>query len=158
MDDTMKMWDLRRPGTAVYTWPDLINLSAKTGITLSPDEKTLLTGTSVRSGVAHAFITGFSTVDGSKICETAVGRTSVIALEWHHTLNQIFVGSADANITVLYDPDMSQAGIMRCITRQEKRQRAESSYCFSGSGLSSSAVYNPSELQDELIRAREEKM
>ena len=48
MDDTMKMWDIRKPGEAIFTWEDLVNLSSKTAITIAPNEKMLLTGTSVR--------------------------------------------------------------------------------------------------------------
>ena len=46
-------------------------------------------------------------MSGEKMCETPLGKSSVIALNWHHQLNQIFVGSADAKITVLYDPEIS---------------------------------------------------
>ena len=117
MDDTMKMWDIRKTSEAVFTWEDLVNLSSKTAITIAPNEKLLLTGTSVRQGYGHGFIVGFSTMSGKKVSETAISKTSVIALNWHHQLNQIFVGSADAKITVLYDPDLSQNGVMRSITR-----------------------------------------
>lgn len=84
MDDTMKMWDIRKPTEAVFTWEELVNLSSKTAITISPNEKMLLTGTSVRQGYGHGFITGFSTVNGEKLCEIPISKTSVIALTWHH--------------------------------------------------------------------------
>ena len=117
MDDTMKMWDIRKLNQAVFSWEDLVNMSSKTAITISPNEKMLLTGTSVRQGFGHGFMVGFSTMHGDKVCETPISEHSVIALSWHHALNQIFVGSADSKITVLYDPDLSQNGIMRTITR-----------------------------------------
>lgn len=124
----MKMWDIRKLNQAVFSWEDLVNMSSKTAITISPNEKMLLTGTSMRQGFGHGFMVGFSTVHGDKICETPISGHSVIALSWHHALNQIFVGSADAKITVLYDPDLSQNGIMRTITRQEKRRVSESAH------------------------------
>ena len=117
MDDTMKMWDIRMLRDAVFSWEDLVNMSSKTAVTISPNEKMLLTGTSVRQGYGHGFIMGFSTVNGEKICETPISEASVIALQWHHQLNQIFVGCGDSNVTVLYDPELSQNGIMRTITR-----------------------------------------
>lgn len=117
MDDTMKMWDIRKLNQAIFSWEDLVNLSSKTAITISPSEKLLLTGTSARQGYGHGFMMGFNTMTGEKECEVALSGQSVIALQWHHTLNQIFVGSADAKITVLYDPETSQDGIMRSITR-----------------------------------------
>lgn len=64
MDDTMKMWDIRMLRDAVFSWEDLVNMSSKTAVTISPSEKMLLTGTSVRQGYGHGFIMGFSTVNG----------------------------------------------------------------------------------------------
>ena len=84
MDDTMKMWDIRKPSEAIYTWEDLVCLSSKTAITIAPNEKLLLTGTSVRQGYGHGFIVGFSTMTGEKVSETPMSKTSVIALNWHH--------------------------------------------------------------------------
>jgi len=118
----MKMWDIRKLNQAVFSWEDLVNFSSKTGITISPNEKLLLTGTSVRHGYGHSFLVGFNTMTGEKVCETPISQHSVNCLQWHHALNQIFIGSADAKITVLYDPEASQNGIMRSITRGEKRK------------------------------------
>lgn len=56
---------------------------------------------------------------------------------------------------MLYDPELSQNGIMRSITRQEKRRVSESAY--SQGGLNASSVFNHSELEDELLKAREER-
>jgi len=154
MDDTFKMWDIRKLNEAVFAWHDLVNLSPRTATTISPNEKMLLTGTSVRQGFGHGFLVGFSTMNGEKMVETAISKSSVVALTWHHQLNQIFIGSSDGKITVLYDPEISQNGIMRSITRQEKRRVLESAH----SGLySGGTVYNHSELEDEMLRSREEK-
>jgi len=84
MDDTMKMWDIRMLTKAVFSWEDLVNMSSKTAVTISPNEKMLLTGTSMRRGYGHGFIVGFSTVNGEKMCETPISENSVIALQWHH--------------------------------------------------------------------------
>jgi hypothetical protein len=68
MDDSMKIWDLRRPPTtgtntsgkcdeALLQWDDqdgLFNMNSRTGVTLSPNEKIVLTGTSVRKGYSTA--------------------------------------------------------------------------------------------------------
>lgn len=50
MDDTMKLWDIRNTKHAVHEWTDLTNLSSKTSVCFSPNEKIVLTGTSVRKG------------------------------------------------------------------------------------------------------------
>ena len=50
MDDTMKLWDIRNTKFPIFEWKDLTNLSSKTNVCISPDEKLVLTGTSVRKG------------------------------------------------------------------------------------------------------------
>ena len=42
-------------------WEDLINLSPKTGVAVSPNEKILLTGTSTRKGYGYGFLVGVNT-------------------------------------------------------------------------------------------------
>jgi hypothetical protein len=48
MDDSLKMWDIRLASKPVFEWHDLVNLSPKTNIAISPDKKVVVTGTSVR--------------------------------------------------------------------------------------------------------------
>jgi WD repeat-containing protein 70 len=117
MDDTLKLWDIRKPQSPIYAWDELVNMQAKTGITISPNEKVLVTGTSVRKGFGYGFMVAVNTMTGERISETPISKDSVVTVNWHHTINQIFVGSADAKITVLYDPEISSNGIMRSITR-----------------------------------------
>mmetsp|Transcript_26912 Transcript_26912/g.25977 ORF Transcript_26912/g.25977 Transcript_26912/m.25977 type:complete len:135 (-) Transcript_26912:159-563(-) len=40
------------------------------------------------------------------------------------------LGCSDANIRFLYDPDLSQQGIMRCLVKQEKRKAIDSVTIF----------------------------
>jgi len=67
MDDTMKMWDLRKPTEPVFTWENLINLSSKTNVTLSTNEKVVLTGTSVRKGYGYGVVAAYDTISGEKL-------------------------------------------------------------------------------------------
>jgi WD repeat-containing protein 70 len=83
MDDSLKLWDIRKASKPVYEWFDLINLSSKTNIALSPNEKYVITGTSVRKNYGYGFVNGFSTVTGEKVCELPIGKFSVISLNWH---------------------------------------------------------------------------
>lgn len=48
MDDSMKLWDLRNTSKPIFEWHDLVNLSSKTNITISPKNNIIVTGTSVR--------------------------------------------------------------------------------------------------------------
>lgn len=61
MDDTLKLWDIRNTQHPIHEWKDLTNLSSKTNIAFSPDEKMILTGTSVRKGFANGMMMGFDT-------------------------------------------------------------------------------------------------
>ena len=61
MDDTMKLWDIRKQGESIYVWDDLVNLSSKTGVAVSPNEKILITGTSVRKGYGFGFLVAVNT-------------------------------------------------------------------------------------------------
>lgn len=55
----------------------------------------------------------------------------MIAVNWNQQLNQIFVGCADAAIVALYDPEISRDGIIKCVTKQERRRVAEGRTAFS---------------------------
>lgn len=54
MDDTMKFWDWRFPNEPIYEWNDLMNYTIKTNVTLSPDEKIIITGDSVKRGMGNS--------------------------------------------------------------------------------------------------------
>lgn len=54
MDDTMKFWDWRFPNEPIYVWNDLLDYTIKTNVTLSPDEKTIITGDSVKRGMGNS--------------------------------------------------------------------------------------------------------
>ncbi len=58
-------------------------------------------------------------------------------------LNQIIVGSADANIRILYDPDLSQRGITSSLTKLEKRKPIDHGLVFNR------PILNPSIYEDE---------
>jgi len=47
-DNTMKIWDIRRPNKALYTWENIPCFSSKTGLTLNGDESIIMTGTCVK--------------------------------------------------------------------------------------------------------------
>jgi hypothetical protein len=52
------------------------------------------------------------------------------------------VGSADANIRILYDPDLSQRGITSSLTKLEKRRPIDHGLIFA------KPILNPSEYED----------
>jgi hypothetical protein len=80
---------------------------------------------------------GFSTASGESVCEVPMGKSSVVTTYWHAGINQIFVGMFDGKIQVLYHPDLSKGGILKCISKQEKRKITENSSSFSKSAFKS---------------------
>lgn len=130
MDDTLKLWDIRNTKHPFQEWKDLTCIQSKTGITLSPDEKLVLTGTSVRKGFGHGMLMGFEVATGEEVCKTPISTDSVVTVFWHPALNQIIVGSADANIRVLYDPEKSVRGITSSLTKLEKRRPIDQNMQF----------------------------
>jgi hypothetical protein len=64
----------------------------------------------------------FDVLTGDTVCATPISKESVITVNWHPILNQIFIGSGDGNIRVLYDPELSQRGITTSLTKLEKKR------------------------------------
>ena len=50
-----------------------------------------------------------------------IAKASVSFVLWAKSINQIFLGLGNGEIRVLYDPKISREGIMRCVTKREKR-------------------------------------
>ena len=149
MDDTLKLWDIRNTKHPFQEWKDLINLSSKTNITFSPDEKLVLTGTSVRKGFGHGQLITGDVLTGEIINQSPICEESVITVFWHPTINQIIVGSADTHIRVLYDPKLSQRGITTSLVKLEKRKAIDSVT------ITNKPIYNPSQYEDEREREME---
>jgi WD40 repeat protein len=97
---------------------------------LSPDEKMILTGTSVRKGFGHGMLVCFDANTGEDISKTPICQDSIVTVFWHPVLNQIIVGSADSNIRVLYDPEKSNRGITTSLTKLEKRRPIDQNMVF----------------------------
>ena len=97
LDDKLKLWDIRASKHPFQEWSEsLTNLNSKTGIAISPDEKVVLTGTSVRKGFGFGYLMGFDVNTGDVACKTAISKDSVVSVLWHPEINQIIVGSSDA--------------------------------------------------------------
>ena len=60
----MKLWDIRNTKYPFQEWKDLINLSSKTNLTISPDERLVLTGTSVRKGFGFGLVVSADVLTG----------------------------------------------------------------------------------------------
>ena len=87
-DSTMRMWDLRRPKKPLFTWEDLPSFTVNTGMTISPDESIIATGTSVKRGHENSQMVFYSSYNYEKIKQIPVCTNSVVSLVWNDKINQ----------------------------------------------------------------------
>ncbi|KAF7732493.1 hypothetical protein EC973_003238 [Apophysomyces ossiformis] len=126
-DDTVKLWDIRnikKPLRVAYNL-DIVNPEAN--VIFSPDERLILTGTSVPKGQGNGRLVMLDreTLDVKHSLD--VGQSSVVKVLWHPRINQIITGSADGTINMFYSPTHSFRGAKLCVVREAK-QRAVDDY------------------------------
>jgi len=125
-DGALKLWDIRKFDAPLADWGGLEALMPMVGCDFSPDQSMLVTGSAVRKGAGTAKLHFFSTRSLEKVGHVDVDGASVVPVIWHPRLNQIILGNADGNTYVLYDPDMSEKGVMYCSTKQAPKRTSMS--------------------------------
>jgi WD40 repeat protein len=99
-DDSVCLWDLRNPKQVVKTLTQLPNNFAKTQITFSPGEETLMTGTSALNLDSSNVINGnLCFIDRKTFQLLHVFETHGSAIQslWHTKTNQILVAGGSRN-------------------------------------------------------------
>ena len=87
----MQVWDMRKFKTPVHVWEDLPAMHPTTEVAFSPDERLILTGVSAgRDGTGGALL--FYESASRELVRRIGMPSSVVAVQWHAKLNQIFVG------------------------------------------------------------------
>ncbi|BBN09954.1 WD repeat-containing protein 70 [Marchantia polymorpha subsp. ruderalis] len=129
-DCTMKVWDLRQTKRAVQVFDGLPNSYAQTNVSFSPDERLILTGTSVeRAGLTGGLLILFSKSKLELVRKVGLSATqSVVCTYWHPRLNQIFATVGDkkeGGTHVLYDPAISERGALVCVARAPRKKSAD---------------------------------
>ena len=107
MDDSLKQWDLRKFSTsckAVRTRGDLPNVSARTGVCVSPDGSYVCAARSAMSKDGNGGVSVFSALDGERIRDIDLGKGHTLKVEWHKELNQLMASTTTGNVHVLYNP------------------------------------------------------
>jgi WD repeat-containing protein 70 len=90
----MKIWDIRqtkKPINVVYNLPSYL---PGPKVCLSPDEKFIVTGTSVGKSPDErvGYLQFFDSVSLEKKAHICIGEEGVTDVLWHPTLNQILLG------------------------------------------------------------------
>lgn len=125
MDDTLKFWDWRFPSEPINVWDDLMNITSHTNAALSPDEKIILTGDSVKKGMGNGCIHFFNTDTFEKICKIGISEGNVVRCQWHSKINQIVTTSTDWNARIFFDSELSKRGALNCITKEPRKHQPD---------------------------------
>ncbi|XP_059395033.1 WD repeat-containing protein 70 [Carassius carassius] len=122
-DDTLKTWDIRNFRKPLAAVTGLTSSFPMTDCCFSPDDKLLLTGTSVKKDEGNGKLLFFERESLQKVYEIEVGDTSVVRCLWHPKLNQIMVGTGSGLAKVYYDPIKSQRGAMLCVVKSKRKEK-----------------------------------
>ncbi|XP_051875813.1 WD repeat-containing protein 70 [Pristis pectinata] len=122
-DDTIKTWDMRNFQNPLNVATDLPNIFPMTDCCFSPDDKLLVTGTSMRKGHGSGKLLFFDRETFRKLYEIEVTDASVIRCLWHPKLNQIMVGTGNGLAKVYYHPVKSQRGAKLCVVKTKRKAK-----------------------------------
>ncbi|XP_010737285.2 WD repeat-containing protein 70 isoform X1 [Larimichthys crocea] len=122
-DDTVKMWDIRNFRKPLNVATGLTNYFAMTDCCFSPDDKLLVTGTSVKKEEGNGKLVFFDRASFQKVYEIEVTNASVIRCLWHPKLNQIMVGTGNGLAKVYYDPVRSHRGAKLCVVKSQRKEK-----------------------------------
>ncbi|KFP38340.1 WD repeat-containing protein 70, partial [Chlamydotis macqueenii] len=122
-DDTLKIWDIRQFKKPLSSAERLPSFFPMTDCCFSPDDKILVTGTSVKKGGGSGKLFFFYRETFEKLYEIEVTDASVVRCLWHPKLNQIMVGTGNGLAKVYYDPVKSQRGAKLCVVKTKRKER-----------------------------------
>ncbi|XP_043562292.1 WD repeat-containing protein 70, partial [Chiloscyllium plagiosum] len=108
---------------ATVAFHNVIVLSFRTDCCFSPDDKLLVTGTSVKRGQENGKLLFFDRETFQKLYEIEVTDASVIRCLWHPKLNQIMVGTGNGLAKVYYHPVKSQRGAKLCVVKTKRKAK-----------------------------------
>uniref|UniRef100_A0A6Q2ZPK5 WD repeat-containing protein 70 n=1 Tax=Esox lucius TaxID=8010 RepID=A0A6Q2ZPK5_ESOLU len=122
-DDTLKTWDIRNFKKPLNVATGLSTFFPMTDCCFSPDDKLLVTGTSVKKDQGNGKLVFFDRATFQKVYEIEVTNASVVRCLWHPKLNQIMVGTGNGLAKVYYDPVKSHRGAMLCVVKSKRKER-----------------------------------
>ncbi|TMW55968.1 hypothetical protein Poli38472_008616 [Pythium oligandrum] len=157
-DDTVKLWDVRKTQKPLKVFQGIEGVVGTCNVAFSATGTSLVAGTCVRKGQQLAGQVRFLDVHTPGLLAPIAAvdmqeDESAICVEWHHGLNQVFVGSSNATCRVLYDPLKSTKGVLLSATKKLKVQSADFGVRVDGVG----EIYNPNSLpmyREDMTRKR----
>ena len=125
-DDTLKLWDVRSFKKPVNVATGLFSRFEMTECSFSPDDRMVVTGTSMDKGDKSGKLVFFQKDNFDKVMEMDVGESHVIKALWHPKLNQIMAGCGDGVVRLYYDPEKSMNGAKLCVVRTKAKAKSVS--------------------------------
>lgn len=123
-DDTLKLWDLRQLKKPLHVVNDLTNFFPMTDCIFSPNDKMVVTGTSVKKGEGRGKLMFYNRDTFVKDYEMDVStEASIIRCLWHPKLNQIIIGTAEGQAKIFYDPDKSHRGALLSVVKNKRKTK-----------------------------------
>ena len=121
-DDTIKLWDTRKfkQPVTVVAHPSTSGQYQTTNIRFSPTGTNIVTG----SETGHLHILNPATLRPELVTPVTPGSPLITVL-WHQKLNQIVTGSANAEVHILYNPNLSNGGAKAVMLRAPKRRHID---------------------------------
>uniref|UniRef100_A0A668A8Y7 WD repeat-containing protein 70 n=1 Tax=Myripristis murdjan TaxID=586833 RepID=A0A668A8Y7_9TELE len=122
-DDTLKTWDIRSFKKPLNVATQLTTYFPMTDCCFSPDDKLLVTGTSVKKDEGNGKLVFFDRASFQRVYEIEVTNASVVRCLWHPKLNQIMVGTGNGLAKVYYDPVRSHRGAKLCVVKSKRKEK-----------------------------------
>ncbi|XP_069483250.1 WD repeat-containing protein 70 isoform X1 [Ambystoma mexicanum] len=122
-DDTLKTWDMRNFKKPLNVVSGLTSFFPMADCCFSPDDKLIVTGTSVKKDSGSGKLLFFERETFQKVYEIEVTDASVVRCLWHPKLNQIMVGTGNGLAKVYYDPVKSQRGAKLCVVKTKRKDK-----------------------------------
>ncbi|KAF9329258.1 hypothetical protein BG006_007643 [Podila minutissima] len=119
------VWDTRNLKHPISIAEELDSMNAEANVIFSPDERLILTGTSVKKNAGYGKIVMMNSSNLEIVRTVSVTQSSVVRVLWHDKLNQIIAGNADGSARVYYDPDVSSKGALLCASKAPKKRAVD---------------------------------
>ncbi|OAD80047.1 hypothetical protein PHYBLDRAFT_105693, partial [Phycomyces blakesleeanus NRRL 1555(-)] len=126
-DDSVKLWDTRNIKKPVRTAYNLEVVNPQANVIFSPDERLILTGTSVPKGEGYGKLVMMDRETLEIRRTMSVNQSSVVKVLWHPRINQVSIvtGSADGTVSVFYSPTHSVRGAKLCVVKEAKKRAVD---------------------------------
>nr|CCA15191.1 conserved hypothetical protein [Albugo laibachii Nc14] len=159
VDQTIKIWDMRNTSSPLKICPNIDGAIGTANVAFNAAGSCLAAGTSVPRGKGLHGQVRFYDVHSPGLSEPIAGLEmnedeSAISVEWHHTINQLLVGTSENNCRVCYDPTLSTKGVLVSTMTKLKTKPAEFGARIDGVGR----IHNPHALpmyRDEISVSRQ---